>query len=73
MHIKSRIKNLSLAAIIGCVASLSVDASAAEQLIAPTVILEVNPATTVEAQPNYVMELPLASTRNSIPPDHGPQ
>ena len=59
MQFKSRIKNLSLAAIIGCAALLSVGSSEAQQPLAPTATLEVAPATTVEAQPNYVMELPL--------------
>jgi hypothetical protein len=60
MNIKCRIRNVSLAAIIGCMASLSVDHSAAQQPIAPTATLEAGPATIVDAQPNYVMELPLA-------------
>jgi hypothetical protein len=59
MQFKSRIKNLSLAAIIACVASLSVGPSEAQQPVAPTATLEVAPATIAEAQPNYVMELPL--------------
>ena len=59
MQFKSRIKNLSLAAIIGCAAVLSVGPSEAQQPLAPTATLEVAPATTVEAQPNYVRELPL--------------
>ena len=59
MQFKSRIKNLSLAAIIGCVALVSVGPSEAQQAIAPTGTLEVAPATLVDAQPNYVMELPL--------------
>ena len=59
MQFKSRIKTLSLAAIIGCVAVLSVGPSQAQQPLAPTATLEVAPATIVEAQPNYVMELPL--------------
>jgi hypothetical protein len=59
MQFKSRIKNLSLAAIIGCAALLSVGPSEAQQPIAPAGTLEVAPATIVEAQPNYVMEQPL--------------
>ena len=59
MQFKSRIKNLSLVAIIGCVALVSVSLSEAQQPVAPTATLEVAPATIVEAQPNYVMELPL--------------
>jgi hypothetical protein len=59
MQFKCRIKNISLAAIIGCVALLSVGASTAQQPVAPTATLEVAPATIVEAQPNYVMEQPL--------------
>ena len=59
MQFKSRIKNLSLAAIIGCVALLSAGPSVAQQSIAPTATLEVAPATVVDAQPNYVMEQPL--------------
>jgi hypothetical protein len=59
MQFKSRIKNLSLAAIIGCVALVSVGLSEAQQPIAPTATLEVAPATVVDAQPNYVTELPL--------------
>jgi hypothetical protein len=59
MQFKSRIKNLSLAAIIGCAALLSVGASTAQQRVAPAVTLDVAPATIVEAQPNYVMEQPL--------------
>ena len=58
MQINSRIKTVSLAAIIGCVALLSVGASKAQQPIAPTGTLEVAPATVVNAQPNYVMEQP---------------
>ena len=59
MQFKSRIKNLSLAAIIGCVALFSVSASTAQQPVAPTATLEVAPATVVDAQPNYVTEQPL--------------
>ena len=59
MQFKSRIKNLSLAAIIGCAALLSAGSSQAQQAIAPTGTLEVATATIVEAQPNYVMEQPL--------------
>ena len=59
MQFKSRIKNLSLAAIIGCVALFSVGASTAQQPVAPTATLEVAPATIVDAQPNFVMEQPL--------------
>ena len=59
MQFKSRIKNLSLAAIIGCVASLSVGPSEAQQPVAPTATLEVAPATVVDAQPNFVTEQPL--------------
>ena len=58
MQFKSRIKTLSLAAIIGCVAVLSVGPSQAQQTIAPTGTLEVAPATIAEAQPNYVTEQP---------------
>src|SRR5947207_14990714 len=59
MQSKSRIKNLSLAAISGCAALLSAGPSQAQQAIAPTGTLEVAPATIVEAQPNYVIEQPL--------------
>src|SRR5262249_38524566 len=59
MPCKSRIKNLSLAAIIGCVALLSAGPSEAQQAIAPTATLDVAPATIVNAQPNFVMEQPL--------------
>lgn len=59
MQLESRVKNLSLAAIIGCVASLSVGLSEAQLPIAPTATLEVAPATIVDAQPNYVTEQPL--------------
>ena len=59
MQCKSRIKNLWLAAIIGCVALFAVGASAAQQPVAPTATLEVAPATIVDAQPNFVMEQPL--------------
>ena len=59
MQFYSRIKNFSLAAVIGCVALLSVGASTAQQPVAPTATLEVAPATIVDAQPNYVMEQPL--------------
>jgi hypothetical protein len=58
MQFKSRIKTLSLAAVIGCVALLLVGASSAQQEIAPTMTLEVAPASVVDAQPNYVMEQP---------------
>jgi len=61
MQFKSRIKTLSLAAIIGCVAVLSVGPSQAQQTIAPTGTLEVAPATIAEAQPNYVTEQPRPS------------
>ena len=59
MQFKCRMKNWSVAAIIGCVALLSVGPSEAQQPIAPTATLEVAPATIVEAQPNYVVEQPL--------------
>ena len=59
MHFDSRIKNFSLAAVIGCAALFSVGAASAQQEIAPTATLEVAPATVVDAQPNYVMEQPL--------------
>jgi len=59
MQFKSRIKNLSLAAIIGCVALFAVGASAAQQPVAPTATLDVAPATIVDAQPNFVTEQPL--------------
>jgi hypothetical protein len=59
MQFKSRFKNLSLAAVIGCAALFSVSAASAQQEIAPTATLEVGPATVVNAQPNYVMEQPL--------------
>ena len=58
MQFKYRIKALSLAAIIGCVALLSVVPLEAQQPIAPTATLEVAPATVVNAQPNYVTEQP---------------
>ena len=60
MQFYSRIKNFSLTAVIGCVALLSVGALRAQQPVAPTATLEVAPATIVEAQPNYVMEQPVA-------------
>jgi hypothetical protein len=59
MQFNSRIKNFSLPAVIGCVALLSVGLSAAQQPVAPDAILEVAPATIVDAQPNYVMEQPM--------------
>jgi hypothetical protein len=58
MQSKSRIKNFSLAVLIGCAALLSVSAASVQQEIAPTVTLEVAPATVVDAQPNFVMEQP---------------
>jgi len=58
MHFNSRIRNFSLAAVIGCVALLSVGAASAQQPIAPAATLKVAPATIVDAQPNYVMEQP---------------
>ena len=58
MQFKYRIKALSLAAIIGCVALLSVVPLGAQQTVAPTATLEVAPATVVNAQPNYVTEQP---------------
>ena len=58
MQFKSRIKTLSPAAIIGCVALLLVVPLEAQQPIAPTATLEVAPATVVNAQPNYVTEQP---------------
>ena len=59
MHFDFRIRNFSLAAVIGCAALLSVGAASAQQDIAPAATLEVAPATVVDAQPNYVMEQPL--------------
>ena len=59
MQCNFRIKNVSLAAIIGCVALLSVVPLEAQQPISPTGTLEVAPATVVNAQPNYVMEQPV--------------
>ena len=59
MQYKSRIKNSSLAAVIGCAALSSVSAASVKQEIAPTATLEVAPATVVNAQPNFVMEQPL--------------
>ena len=59
MHFDSRIRNFSLAAVIGCAALFSVSAASAQQEIAPTATLEVAPATVVDAQPNYVTEQPL--------------
>ena len=59
MQFKFRIKNLSLTAVLGCVALFSVGASTAQQPVAPAATLEVAPATIVEAQPNYAMEQPL--------------
>lgn len=59
MQFKSRIKNFSLAAVIGCAALFSVSAASAQQEIAPTATLEGAPATVVAAQPNFVMEQPL--------------
>ena len=59
MQFNSRIKDFSLAAVIGCVALLSVGAATAQQPVAPAATLEVAPATIVDAQPNYVMEQPL--------------
>jgi hypothetical protein len=58
MHFNSRIRNFSLAAVIGCVALLSVGAASAPQPIAPAATLEVAPATIVDAQPDYVMQQP---------------
>ena len=63
MQFYSRIKNFSLTAVIGCVALLSVGALRAQRPVAPTATLEVAPATIVEAQPNYVMEQPVAPAR----------
>ena len=60
MQFYFRIKNFSLTAVIGCVALLSVGPLTAQQPVAPTATLEVAPATIVEAQPNYVMEQPVA-------------
>jgi hypothetical protein len=60
MQFKVLIRNLSSTAIIGCVVLLSVGVSKAEQPVAPTVILESAPATIVKAEPNYVMEQPIA-------------
>lgn len=60
MQFKLLIRNLSLTAVISCVALLSVGASKAQQTVAPTVILESAPATIVKAEPNYVMEQAVA-------------
>ena len=59
MHFNSRIKNFSSAAVIGCLALLSLNAASAQQTIAPAATLEVAPATIVNAQPNYVTEQPV--------------
>ena len=59
MQFNSRIKNFSLATIIGCVALLLVGALRAQQPVAPTATLEAAPAMVVNAQPNYVMEQPV--------------
>ena len=59
MHSNSRIKNFSSAAVIGCLALLSLNAASAQQSIAPAATLEVAPATIVNAQPNYVTEQPV--------------
>src|SRR5438067_1274423 len=56
MQFKSRIKNISLAAIMGCVALFSAGAATAQQPVVPAATLDVAPATIVNAQPNYVME-----------------
>src|SRR5436190_14596238 len=55
MQFSSRIKNISLAAIIGCVALFSAGASTA-QPVAPAATLDVAPAIIVNAQSSYVME-----------------
>lgn len=61
MHINSRIRNFSLAAVIGCAALLSVGAASAQEGIAPAMTLDVAPAIEVaaDAQPNYVMQRPV--------------
>src|SRR5947207_2293070 len=56
MQFKSRIKNISLVAIMGCVALFSAGARTAQQPVLPAATLDVAPATIVNAQPNYVME-----------------
>jgi hypothetical protein len=60
MRCNHRIENFSFAAIIGCVALFSMGAALAQQEIAPAANLEAAPATVVDAQPNYVMEQPVA-------------
>ena len=60
MQFKSLIRNLSLMALLGCVALLSTRASQAQQPVAPATNLESAPATIVKAEPNYVMEQPIA-------------
>jgi hypothetical protein len=59
MHVNSKIKNFSSAAVIGCLALLSLNAASAQQTIPPAATLEVAPATIVNAEPNYVMEQPV--------------
>ena len=59
MQFNCRMKNFSLAAIIGCVALFFASASMAQRPVAPTATLEVASATVVNAQPNYVMEQPV--------------
>src|SRR5262245_61160424 len=63
MQFKSRIKKLSLPAIIGAVALLSVGLSEGQQPIVPTVTLEVAPATVADAQPNFVTKQPFPARK----------
>ena len=62
MHFKSRIRNFTSAAVIGCAALLPVGAASARQPLAPTATLDVAPAIEVDAQENYVMEQPVPAS-----------
>lgn len=61
MHINLKLRTYSLAAVFGCSTLLSFGVASAQNALAPTATLDVAPAMTVDAQPNYVMQQPPAS------------
>ena len=61
MHINSKLRTYSLAAVFGCSILLSFGVASAQNALEPTATLDVAPATIVDAQPNYVMQQPPAS------------
>lgn len=58
MHFNSKLRIYSLAAVFGCSTLLSFGVASAQNALAPTATLVADPATIVDAQPNYVMQQP---------------